>query len=137
MNCPSFTKLENTLNELIKYNVKNIIRLNGEKAYNIKLFKDNNINVIDLYFEDNTVPSIDIIKKFINIVNNTEYNDYIAIHCKAGLGRTGTLICIWLIIKYDFSPNDAITYVKLIRPGSIIGYQGFFIECINEYKKLL
>ena len=72
-----------------------------------------------------------IIKNFMNIINNTDFNEIIAVHCRAGLGRTGLLICIWLIIKLNFEPREAIAYLRIMRPGSIMGNQGFFIENIG------
>jgi hypothetical protein len=47
----------------------------------------------------------------------------LAIHCKAGLGRTGVLICSYLIKHHDFTPEEAIGYIRVCRPGSVIGLQ--------------
>ncbi len=136
MCCPSNKNIENVKNELLSRKVKTIIRLNGD-VYDTTLFSNNNIIVKDLYFEDYTTPSIYIIKKFINIVSKIDNNELIAIHCRAGLGRTGLLICIWLILKLNFKPSDAIAYIRIIRPGSIMGYQGFFLESIEYLKKYI
>ncbi|XP_063786512.1 protein tyrosine phosphatase domain-containing protein 1-like [Pseudophryne corroboree] len=43
----------------------------------------------------------------------------IAIHCHAGLGRTGVLIACYLIYSCRVSAADAIHFVRLRRPGSI------------------
>jgi len=132
LSCPSITK--NNITELHKRNIKQIIRLNGD-VYDKSLVKP--IKVHDLYFKDMTNPTIKIIKQFMNIVNNTDITELIAIHCKAGLGRTGILICIWLIIKYNFTPQNVIAYIRMIRPGSILACQGFFLESIDECKHLI
>ena len=138
MACPSSNKdINNIISELKKRNINLIIRLNGPDSYEKKLFNDNNIIIEDLYFEDYTTPDIKIIKKFMNLINNTNYDDLVVVHCKAGLGRTGLLICIWLIIKLNFTPSDAITYIRLIRPGSIMGYQGFFLESFDYYNQYI
>ncbi|HEY4163436.1 MAG TPA: cyclin-dependent kinase inhibitor 3 family protein [Dongiaceae bacterium] len=42
----------------------------------------------------------------------------IAMHCYAGLGRTGT-IAARLLIETGMTPNEAIALVRRIRPGSI------------------
>lgn len=137
MACPSSNNINNIITELKKRKINLVIRLNGEDIYDKKLFNDANIIVEDLYFEDCTVPDITIIKKFMNLINNTNFNDLVAVHCKAGLGRTGLLICIWLIIKLNFTPSNAITYIRLMRPGSIMGYQGFFLESFEYFRTFI
>jgi len=137
MSCPSNYKFDNIISELKKKKIKNIIRLNNEDSYDKKLFEDNDIIVHDLYFEDMTTPSIDIIKKFLNIISNYSVEEIFAIHCKAGIGRTGILICIYLILKFNFKPKYAIIYLRIMRPGSIMHHQGLFLESINYFKKFL
>lgn len=44
-------------------------------------------------------------------------------HCKAGLGRTGVLICAYTIKHYGFTPEEAMGYIRICRPGSVIGPQ--------------
>lgn len=44
-------------------------------------------------------------------------------HCKAGLGRTGVLICAYMIKHYGFTAEEAIGYIRICRPGSVIGPQ--------------
>jgi atypical dual specificity phosphatase len=41
-----------------------------------------------------------------------------AVHCGAGLGRTGTVIAAWLV-RRGLSPREAIAEVRRRRPGSI------------------
>ena len=42
----------------------------------------------------------------------------VAIHCQAGLGRTG-LLAAGLLVRSGTGPDDAITLVRSARPGSI------------------
>lgn len=137
MSCPSNYDLNNTITELNKLKIKNIIRLNGEHSYDKKLFENNSIIIHDLYFEDMTIPSLDIIKKFMNIINNYYSTELFAIHCKEGIGSTAVLICIYLILKLNFKPVNAITYMRIMRPGSILHHQGIFLESINYFKKYI
>ena len=56
----------------------------------------------------------------------------LAVHCKAGLGRTGVLICAYLIKHHGFSPEEAIGYIRICRPGSVIGPQQNFLLATAE-----
>ena len=42
-------------------------------------------------------------------------------HCRAGLGRTGTLIGLYIMYKYGFEPRSLIGWLRITRPGSVIG----------------
>lgn len=52
-----------------------------------------------------------------------EYVVTILHQCKAGLGRTGTLIGAYLIWKYGFTASEAIAFMRIVRPGSVVGPQ--------------
>jgi hypothetical protein len=41
----------------------------------------------------------------------------VAVHCRSGLGRTGTLIGLWLMRHRGFAAREAIAWVRIVRPG--------------------
>lgn len=47
---------------------------------------------------------------------------------KAGLGRTGSLIGCYIIKHFNFTAREAIAWVRLCRPGSVIGLQQEWLE---------
>lgn len=46
----------------------------------------------------------------------------------AGLGRTGTLIGCYMMKHYHLTAAEAIAWIRICRPGSIIGPQQNFVE---------
>ena len=54
-----------------------------------------------------------------------------AVHCKAGLGRTGTCIGAWMMKHYNFSAAEVIGWLRVCRPGSVIGPQQHYLKEIE------
>ena len=40
-------------------------------------------------------------------------------HCHAGLGRTGFVICSYLVHEYRMRAHESIHYIRAKRPGSV------------------
>lgn len=76
-----------------KWKVNTIIRLN-KKVYDRRRFSEYGFQHYDLYFLDGSVPSDAILSRFLEITENNP--NAAAIHCKAGLGRTGSSFVIHL-----------------------------------------
>ncbi|KAK1921221.1 protein-tyrosine phosphatase-like protein, partial [Papiliotrema laurentii] len=115
-------------------NVGVVVRLNDE-LYDKRHFTDRGIHHVDLYFDDGSNPSDEIVREFITL--STEYierrKQRVAVHCKAGLGRTGVLIGAYLIYKYHFSAQEAIGLMRLVRPGMVVGEQQQYM-LLNQMK---
>ena len=62
------------------------------------------------------------------IVENTQHA--VAVHCKAGLGRTGTVICAYMMHEAGMTAEEAIVYCRLCRPGSVVGCQQHFLKVL-------
>ncbi|KAM3160071.1 Protein-tyrosine-phosphatase [Lachancea thermotolerans] len=104
-------------------NVQLVVRLNSH-LYNKKHFEDLGMKHVDLIFEDGSCPDMSIVHGFVGAAE-TIINEggKIAVHCKAGLGRTGCLIGAHLIYTHGFTANECIGFLRFIRPGMVVGPQ--------------
>ncbi|XP_072387292.1 dual specificity protein phosphatase CDC14C-like isoform X1 [Diabrotica undecimpunctata] len=118
----------------IKYflnnDVKTIIRLNVA-SYNASAFTQVGIEHFDLIFPDGSTPSKEVLIKFLAITEAAPAA--IAVHCKAGLGRTGSLIGAYLIKHYQMTAREAIAWMRLCRPGSVIGQQQLWLQKVESW----
>ena len=74
-----------------------------------------------MIFPDGSIPLPEIYEPFLAAVE--EEKGAVAVHCKAGLGRTGSLIALFAMKHYGFPPADFIGWIRIARPGSILGPQ--------------
>lgn len=112
-----------------KFNVDLIVRLN-KKKYDETIFSDYGFEHLDIPFEDGTIPPQEVIDKFLERAEDT--SSAIAIHCKAGLGRTGTLIGLYCMKHYGFPAAAFIGWSRICRPGSVLGPQQHYLNEVEE-----
>eukprot|EP00455_Lapot_gusevi_P034953 TRINITY_DN3868_c0_g4_i1.p1 TRINITY_DN3868_c0_g4~~TRINITY_DN3868_c0_g4_i1.p1 ORF type:complete len:295 (-),score=37.81 TRINITY_DN3868_c0_g4_i1:437-1321(-) len=113
------------VNALAECGVKSIIRLNST-LYDPAPFLQHGMNHFDLYFPDGGIPSAQIISDFLFICEETQGS--VAVHCRAGLGRTGTCIGLYLMKHYFWPANQAIAWLRIARPGSVMHQQQTFLS---------
>jgi len=105
-----------------------VVRLNEPTTYYAEHFEERGIAHHELHFADCSNPSAEIVEAFLDICDAEP--GVIGVHCKAGLGRTGTLIAVWMMKHHAFTAREAIAWLRIVRPGSVIGQQqNFLLQC--------
>jgi len=94
----------------------------------------NGLKHLDLYFVDGGTPSDEIVETFLQRAETEKGG--LAVHCKAGLGRTGTLIACYAIKHYKFPAAAFIGWIRICRPGSVLGpQQQYLLEMEDKLLK--
>ena len=87
------------------------LRLSDPASYDKQRFERAGIRHYDLDFNDRSIPSERLVERFFGICR-TETT--LAVH---GLGRTGTMIALWMMRHADFTASEAIAWLRIVRPG--------------------
>ncbi|CAJ2501070.1 Uu.00g039230.m01.CDS01 [Anthostomella pinea] len=123
---------KNVLKHFSEREIGLVVRLNSP-LYSPSFFESMGIQHLDMIFEDGTCPPLSTVRKFIRLAHETitVKKKGIAVHCKAGLGRTGCLIGAYLIYRHGFTANEIISFMRFMRPGMVVGPQQHWLH-INQ-----
>ena len=113
---------------LQQYDVQVVVRL-CEARYDAAEWEREGLALADLPIEDCTVPPPGVVVKFLAIAEGVP--GALAVHCKTGLGRTGTLIALYMMKHHGFTARQAMGWLRILRPGSVIGPQQQYL-CDSE-----
>jgi atypical dual specificity phosphatase len=80
--------------------------------------KESGMNYIHIPVVDFGIPTVEQARKAIGFIEENISKGAVMVHCRAGLGRTGTIIGIYLV-ETGMDPMEAIDTVRGHRPGSL------------------
>ncbi len=108
-----------------------VVRLN-QKNYDEQQFIDAGIGHVEEFYTDGSCPHMSILQRVVASFEKVPKEKGFAVHCKAGLGRTGTCIGAYLMKHYKMTAKEVIGWMRICRPGMVIGPQQQFLEKIQH-----
>ncbi|XP_043934053.1 protein tyrosine phosphatase domain-containing protein 1 isoform X2 [Protopterus annectens] len=152
MSRPSTEVIEkyNIIKEFQSHGIRTIINLQrpGEHAscgspleqesgftYLPEVFMEVGIYFYNFGWKDYGVASLTTILDMVKVMAFALQEGKIAIHCHAGLGRTGVLIACYFVFATRMSADQAIMFVRSKRPGAV-QTRGQLL-CIREFAQFL
>ena len=132
------TRPDHLIDQFLDMNVKGIIRLN-DRLYDAGSFTRHSIQVHEMEFPDGSCPQDHIIRDFIALTESyTSRGQAVAVHCRAGLGRTGTLIGLYIMHKFGFDAKPLIAWMRICRTGMVVGeQQQFLVRTQNRVPQIM
>ncbi|XP_006168085.1 protein tyrosine phosphatase domain-containing protein 1 isoform X2 [Tupaia chinensis] len=104
-------------------------------TYLPETFMEAGIYFYNFGWKDYGVASLTTILDMVKVMTFALQEGKVAIHCHAGLGRTGVLIACYLVFATRMTADQAIIFVRAKRPNSI-QTRGQLL-CVREFTQFL
>uniref|UniRef100_A0A9J8ABV1 Protein tyrosine phosphatase domain-containing protein 1 n=1 Tax=Cyprinus carpio carpio TaxID=630221 RepID=A0A9J8ABV1_CYPCA len=104
-------------------------------TYRPEVFMEAGIYFYNFGWKDYGVASLTTILDMVKVMSFAMQEGKMAVHCHAGLGRTGVLIACFLVFTSRMSADQAILFIRAKRPNSI-QTRGQLL-CVREFAQFL
>eukprot|EP00794_Sanderia_malayensis_P006955 gene6955-7736_t len=104
-------------------------------SYNPQDFMDEDVFFYNFGWDDYGVRALQSILDMVKVMDFALADGKVAIHCHAGLGRTGVLIACYFVYSQRMKADEAINTVRKPRPKSI--QTRGQIACVRDFEKYL
>ncbi|KAK2862644.1 hypothetical protein Q5P01_002177 [Channa striata] len=104
-------------------------------TYRPENFMEAGIYYYNFGWKDYGVASLTTILDMVKVMSFAVQEGKMAVHCHAGLGRTGVLLACYLVFTSRMSADQAILFVRAKRPNSI-QTRGQLV-CVREFAQFL
>ena len=101
-------------------------------SYNPQELMDAGLYFYNFGWDDFGVPSMPMLLDLVRVVDFAVSRGKVAIHCHAGLGRTGVLIACYLVYSRRWESKKCIKHVRARRPDALQTVKQ--VELVLEYK---
>lgn len=104
-------------------------------TYRPETFMEAGIYYYNFGWKDYGVASLTTILDMVKVMSFAVQEGKLAVHCHAGLGRTGVLLACYLVFTSRMNADQAILFVRAKRPNSI-QTRGQLL-CVREFAQFL
>ena len=106
------------LEALVKEGVAHLVSLSPEAPPPSTPIHGLNITFIPV--EDFEAPNFEDFRCFFELCERAHALDQaVAVHCRGGNGRTGTILAAYIIWRYNYDAEAAVKFVRTTRPWSV------------------
>jgi cell division cycle 14 len=111
---------------LARARVSDVVGFRETSAEDRAVYEAAGMRVHDLATFCESTPDEATVQFFLSIMRSA--GGAVAVHCMTGLTRAPTLVGAWLVREEGWSAREAIAWLRIVRPGSVVAEQQHFLE---------